>query len=342
MGGGALRLLGLAGVLALAPGCARDCRDFALTGPREVTCRVPGWTDRDVRVRAPAGWDGTTALPLVVARHGHSGTGAGFNGTTCPGGDTSSEACLDQVADAEGFAVAYPDGTGGSLGRGRSWNAGGGEEGFRCTGDPACADGVDDLAYDDDLHELLAGLLPLDADRLYATGMSNGAAMSHRLACERPGRYAAIVAVGGANQALGHPGCNPTQATPVLQIHGTEDPCWTWEGEVGEVCTGEGEGVFVGVEASMAAWETLNGCSGSRLEAELPDSADDGTRTVRVTSTGCRAATELLRVEGGGHTWPGGRQYLPVSSIGPVAEDFSASVEMWTFMAAHPAGTPAD
>lgn len=85
---------------------------------------------------------------------------------------------------------------------------------------------MDDLAYDDDLHTLLAELLPIDADRVYATGMSNGAAMSHRLACERPGRYAAIVAVAGANQAFGSPGCNPATRTPILQVHGTADPCW--------------------------------------------------------------------------------------------------------------------
>ncbi len=328
-------------VALLGAGCAKDCARIGIDGPGEITCRVPGWSDRDVLVHTPAGWDGASALPLVVARHGHSGTGAGFDATTCAEGEEGDATCLDAVADAAGFVVVYPDGTGGPLGFSRSWNAGGGEEGYRCTGDPACTDGVDDLAYDDDLHTLLAELLPIDAERVYATGMSNGAAMSHRLACERPGRYAAIVAVAGANQAFGSPGCNPATRTPILQIHGTADPCWGWDGTVGELCAGEGEGDFVAVEESMAAWATLNGCSGVSVETPLPDSADDGTTTVRVSAGDCLADTELLRVEGGGHTWPGGKQYLSADRIGPVTQDFSASAEMWAFMVAHPAGRPA-
>lgn len=110
---------------------------------------------------------------------------------------------------------------------------------------------------------------------------------------------------------------------------------------MGELCAGDGEGDFVAVEASMAAWATLNGCSGVWVETPLPDATDDGMTTVRVSAGDCLADTKLLRVEGGGHTWPGGKQYLSTERIGPVTEDFSASAEMWAFMLAHPAGSPA-
>ena len=318
--------------VALATACGADCERVGIDGPGDVTCRMEGWPGRNVLVHTPAGWDGASKLPLVVARHGHSGTKDGFDRSTCEDGETGGANCLTTVADDEGFAVVYADGTGGFLGLGRSWNAGGGEEGLRCVGDPACEDGVDDVAYDDDLFSLVTAILPIDASRVYATGMSNGAAMSHRLACERSERYAAIVTVAGANQASGFPGCSPTVPVPVLHIHGTDDRCWGYEGAVGWTCEGDQAGDFVTVAASMDFWATANGCDGDAAETPLPDLADDGQTTTRLVWPECEAATEHLRVDAGGHTWPGGWQYLDAETIGPVTLDFSASREAWAFM----------
>jgi polyhydroxybutyrate depolymerase len=44
---------------------------------------------------------------------------------------------------------------------------------------------------------------------------------------------------------------------------------------------------------------------------------------------------ELLTIVGGGHTWPGGSQYLPKFVIGPVTRDFSASERAWQFFVDH-------
>lgn len=319
--------------MLLLPACAVDCERQGLDAENDTRCRVPGWTDRDVVVHVPEGWDGSSALPLVVALHGHGGSGEGFDKSTCEEAETSGASCMDRVADAQGFAVAYPDGTAGFLGTSRSWNAGGGAEGWGCVGDPACEDGVDDLAYDDDLFALLTALLPVDPARVYATGMSNGAAMAHRLACERPGRYAAIAAVAGANQAAGWPGCQPDTPTPVLQIHGTADGCWGWDGTPTGLCD-KAEGRYMGVDESMAAWAAINGC-GEATEAAEPDPAADGMQSTRLSWADCAATTELVRVEGGGHTWPGGWQYLDEETIGPVTLDFSASQAAWDFFARH-------
>lgn len=326
------RTLPLAVLGMVSTACGADCARVGIAEPGDVTCRMEGWPGRNVLVHTPLGWDGASTLPVVVARHGHSGTKDGFNRTTCESGETGGRNCLNTVADEEGFAVVYPDGTGGFLGFGRSWNAGGGEDGLRCVGDPACTDGVDDVAYDDDLFALMAEILPLDATRVYAAGMSNGAAMSHRLACERSDRYAAIVTVAGANQASGSPGCSPTVPVPVLHIHGTDDRCWGYEGAVGGACEGDQTGDFVTVADSMAFWAAANGCDDETVSGALPDAADDEQTTARSTWTGCEAATEHLRVEGGGHTWPGGWQYLDAETIGPVTLDFSASREAWAFM----------
>ena len=44
----------------------------------------------------------------------------------------------------------------------------------------------------------------------------------------------------------------------------------------------------------------------------------------------------LYRLEGAGHTWPGGRQYLPQSAVGVVCRDFDGSRVIWDFFVDHP------
>jgi polyhydroxybutyrate depolymerase len=50
---------------------------------------------------------------------------------------------------------------------------------------------------------------------------------------------------------------------------------------------------------------------------------------------GTADAVELWTVTGGGHTWPGGPQYLPVALVGRASDSFSASDAIWSFFAAH-------
>ena len=71
------------------------------------------------------------------------------------------------------------------------------------------------------------------------------------------------------------------------------------------------------------------------MTTTLPDSVSDGTH-VRVTSgTDCRSgrAAVLYTVDGGGHTWPGGWQYLPAAIIGHTSGQFDASQTIWNFFA---------
>jgi polyhydroxybutyrate depolymerase len=45
-----------------------------------------------------------------------------------------------------------------------------------------------------------------------------------------------------------------------------------------------------------------------------------------------RAETLLYIVEGGGHTWPGGEQYMPEWLIGKTCQHFDANVAIWAFL----------
>ena len=96
---------------------------------------------------------------------------------------------------------------------------------YRCTGSPTCEDGVDDVPFFEALLDEIGAWADVDPDRVFATGISNGGAMSYRLACDMPERIAGIASVAGMNAAETAPGCTPSEPVPVLHIHGTDDPC---------------------------------------------------------------------------------------------------------------------
>jgi polyhydroxybutyrate depolymerase len=312
----------------------------ALAGGTETELSIPGFDDRTYTLRLPPAYDGATAIPVVLALHGGGGNKKNMVKLTCEGGDTGADHCLSAVADREGFALVVPDGTPGELLEDlRTWNAGGGKDGWQCVSGKGCADGVDDLAYFDALHDELQRAFHVDDARVYATGLSNGAAMAHRLACERSTRFAAIAPVAGGNQVAEVQGCTIARPVAVLEIHGTADPCWTFD-ESSDACAQQDGLKKVGVEHTVDGWAERNGCVDEVVVEDLDDVEDDGTTTTREVHGGCvdGADVVLLRSEGGGHTWPGGHQYLDDKRVGRVVKDFSASEEMWRFFAAHPRG----
>jgi polyhydroxybutyrate depolymerase len=308
-----------------------DCEAGVSAGTQ--TCLLPGHKGRDFLLHLPPGWDGS-ALPLLLSFHGGGGNKDGANRSTCPKGDEGSDGCLYAVADRRGWIVVQPDGTPSLLAPNkRTWNAGGGEGDWQCVSGQACKTGVDDVAYVDDLLSELRKVLTLDESRIFAVGISNGGAMSYRLACERSAVFAGIASVGGGNQVAQVQGCHPTRSVPVLEIHGTDDRCWPFEGGE-ESCLQKG-GSKVSVEQSLVGdsatpgWSALDGCSGDPVATELPDSTKDGIHTTQEDWPGCRV--RLLKVEGGGHAWPDGWQYLGASVIGPVTTDFRGTEAVFDF-----------
>ncbi len=80
-------------------------------------------------------------------------------------------------------------------------------------------------------------------------------------------------------------------------------------------------------------------CMRGRSETSvLPDrDPKDECRVEATIWTGGQKGTEvwLYRVEGGGHTWPGGIQYLPRALIGRVTHDINSHA-IWDFFRTHP------
>ena len=87
------------------------------------------------------------------------------------------------------------------------------------------------------------------------------------------------------------------------------------------------------METSTDEWVTRLACSESPVVSTLPNEADDGTLTETTLWTGCDGDVHVLlvKIEGGGHTWPGGDQYFPVRLVGPVTRDWNSTL-IWEFL----------
>ena len=314
----------------------------ALGAGDEGTFTLPGVPDRPYFVRIPTDWDGEEALPVVLALHPSGGDTNTFRNRSCPNGDTFHEDCLVPTFDREGAVVVLPNGTGDLvLSDYRSWNAGGGGDTMRCVSARGCDESVDDVAFLDDILAEVHRAVPVNDERIFATGYGNGGAMVHRLACERATIYAAVAAVAGANQVATVQGCFPARPIPVLQIHGDQDPCWGMDGSFTSDCGRDAIGELVPVTTSMEGWRQANACGTAVTTTDVDAIDDDDSTSASLHHhEGCSADVELLLVEGGGHTWPGGNQYAGVEHIGVTSKTINGSAHIASFFRHHSLTAP--
>lgn len=267
----------------------------ALTGDLDWKLSAGG-QERVVRVHVPKGYDRAKPTPVVLNFHGLGSNAAEqilLSGMTDKG-------------DQAGFIAVHPEGTGVS----QSWNAG------ACCG-TAASGAVDDVGFVGKIIDELESKLCVDARRVFATGMSNGGFLSHRLACEMSARIAAVAPVAGV---LGVPTCNPSRPMSVFQFHGTLDGLVPYAGNAAG---------FPSVMQTLSGWAGRSGCSVTPRET-----SKKGEITC-VTFDGCKGGAEvnLCTVTGGGHTWPGG---VPVPSLGYTTTEINATDAMWDFFVKHP------
>lgn len=267
--------------------------------------------ERTYVVHLPKGHDGTTPLPVVLAYHGATMNGAMMAWFTG----------LCDKADAAGFIAVFPDGTGAKSSF--WWNAG------NCGG-PAMRNNVDDVGFTRALLDDLRQSHPVDSEKVYATGISNGALMAYRLAAELSERIAAIAPVAGS---VGTDSVRPSRPVPVLHLHGTADEFTPFGGGRGAKSISRTD--FRSVEESIETWVKINGCDEHPARDVLSQPGDE----LRVTRTTYGSGTNgsevvLIVIEGGGHTWPGMNSHLAM--LGPSAMNISANDLIWEFFQKHP------
>jgi polyhydroxybutyrate depolymerase len=298
------RLLSV-GVLAV---CLFGCgvRHVSTASPRDLAGTFhSGGMDRTYMLHVPP----RDPVGLVLNLHGGGGTGNGQQLLTD----------FDTVADAHNLLVAYPDGYD------KSWADGRGAS-------PADRRHIDDLGFLVGLVGKLQHDYGIAAGHVFATGMSNGGFMSNRLACERADVFAAIASVAGTLGA--GMVCNPSRPVSVWEAHGTSDPLVHFNG--GDVHGRGGLSRSISAVSMVNKWRTADGCQGDPSAQALP-SVGDGTVVHRFDSAACAASTEVVfyQIDNGGHTWPGGKQYLPKPVIGSTTRAFDASELIAQFFLVH-------
>ncbi|MBI2697881.1 alpha/beta hydrolase family esterase [Mycobacterium gordonae] len=259
-------------------------------------------TTRTFHVYRPQGL--SDAAPLVVMLHGGFGSGA----------QAESSYRWDTEADKGHFLVAYPDG------QGRAWNAG------SCCGNPSETN-LDDVGFIGAVVDAIKGQTPVDAARVYVTGMSNGAMMALRMACETD-LFAAIAPVAGTLVT----DCSRARPTSVLQIHGTADASVPYNGGPGKALKINGTPRVDGlpVPTVTAAWRAIDSCA-------APTSTTAGAVTTETAVCPQGRTVELISVADAGHQWPGGVRGPVLERLGlpQPSTALDATDTIWQFFSQH-------
>lgn len=266
---------------------------------------------RTYALYVPASASKSAPAPLVIALHGGLGQGRSME----------SLSGFSRLADREGFLVAYPDGLR------RHWRDG------RTMPSGMIAEAADDVAFIAALLDDAATLHALDARRIYATGMSNGAIFAHYLALKLGDRIAAIAPVAGGIATEVALDFHPVAPVSVLMINGREDPLVPYNG--GAVAKTHGS--IVSAERALHLWLDADDLHGEpHVRTVAAKKAGDCTELWRTWSGGRDgSATTLISLAGGGHTWPGGKPYMPAFVVGAVCPELDATRTIWEFFRQH-------
>ena len=260
--------------------------------------------------------------PKTVVLNLHGGGGNAKN--------QQSYSRMDAVADRRGFVTVYPNGTGLLSDRLLTWNAG------TCCG-YAHERNADDVGFVRAVIADLAARIALDRERIYATGLSNGAMMAYRLAAEAPDLVAAIGPVAGAMVALPFRARRPV---PVMHIHSVDDPSALYAGGVGPAFPFTSVQVLhPAVTETLVRWTEFNRCAPqAKIDPPLFGAGKSaGHSAVRQAWGSCSGGAEVVhwKLSGAGHVWPGGDiDYLP-RLLGAGTDVIDANEVLWEFFSGH-------
>ncbi len=248
--------------------------------------------DRSYRVFVPPTLDRSRPAPLVMVLHGGNNTGEDMAKTTL----------FDREAAAGEFIAAYPEGVG------KAWNAG------TCCG-AAPRRGTDDVGFLTRVLDQLQADYRVDTTRVFVAGVSNGAMMAYRFACERADRVRAVGSVAGAVVV----DCQPSRPVSVLEIHGTEDPLVPYQGGQPSAVEAQNAPPYTPTPAMVQRWAEVANCP-------PPAPAAVAGPVSTESWAGCRngAAVRLVTVQGAGHIWF-------ASGLGTANGALDATSTIWRF-----------
>lgn len=259
-----------------------------------------GADSREYLLHVPASYDPASPAPLVISMHGAAVWPAHQMHTTG----------WNRLAEEHGFIVVYPSGTG----MPKIWHA-------QPSGDP-----MRDVKFIAALIDTIQSVYSIDSTRIYANGLSNGGAMAFVLSCALADRIAAVGTVAAA-QALPFTWCADPRPMPAIFFHGTADRIVPYSGG----SSWASPRPFPGVLTWTGEWARRNKCNETPVETQV------ATDVTRLQYSGCANDAEvvLYTIQGGGHSWPGGRP-MPKWVAGATSMQIDATSEMWAFFREHP------
>lgn len=274
--------------------------------------------ERIYHIHLPSGFNRTKPAPLVLALHGGGGEGRRFDQSTTQG-------TLKTAANKRGVVLVFPEGIN------KRWNDGRTEM-------LATKKTYDDVGFISVLIDTMVKNYGIDSKRVYATGISNGGFMSVRLAMDLSEKIAAVAPVTAQiSKALKNK--TPKLPISIMIINGTMDPLVPFDGgHIRLFKFGRSRGEILSTSSTVEFFRRHNGCESIPEKSKLQDKdPKDGTNVEIEKYIGCKDGTEviLLKVIGGGHTWPGGKQYLKPRIVGMVCRDINASEIIIDFFLGH-------
>jgi polyhydroxybutyrate depolymerase len=301
---------------------AQSNKDVGTSTADQMRKLLFGGTERTYWIHIPASRIDMPRAPLLIMLHGGGSTGKANIGLT--------KGEFNFLSDRDGFLVVYPDGIN------KHWNDGRTEDVIVYGKGQKLQD---DVGFISALIDSLINTMNVDPDRVYVTGMSNGALMAYRLGCEIPDKLAAIAPVDGSISQSIADTVSPRSSLAVLAINNTKDPLVHWNG--GDLTGPFGKrtlGKILSVQQSVNFWVKRDQCVTTPIVTNLPSvDPNGGMRVSREEYTNGDQGTEvvLYAIEGGGHTWPGGVQYAPIAMIGRTSRDIDACQIIWDFFKKH-------
>ncbi len=258
---------------------------------------------RQYLLYVPKSYDRTKPTALVISMHGAAGWPA----------QQMNLSQWNRLADSQGIIVVYPSGSGVP----KIWHV-----------DPG-AGFTRDVRFVSALIDTLEAAYNIDPAKIYANGISNGGAMAFVLSCTLSDRIAAVGIVAAA-QSRDRNWCTDHRPVPMMAFHGTADPIIPYRGGPLGDPFNPVKDTFPAVRDWVASWARRNRCGASPVESEF---APDVTR-IEYPHCAAEAPVVLYAVQGGGHSWPGGKP-LPEWWVGPTSRSIDATSQMWAFFGEH-------
>lgn len=282
--------------------------------------------NREYFVHVPSSYRNDLAAPVVLVFHGGGGNA----------GQIAKFSDFNKLSEENGFLVIYPEAID------KHWNDGRESEKFR---DHDAK--VSDVAWIKELIGKLQNNYSIDKKRIYATGISNGGIFSQRLAIELGQDFAAVASL-AAQIAEPLALAKPKNPISILIMNGTKDPFVPYMGgdvtprlfpRLNKMMKLPSRGKVISTDATIRFWLLHNTIDATGLVTRLQDlDTTDGSTVERTewaqTKTG--VSVVLYKIIDGGHTWPGGKQYLPIRTVGQTNQDIHASEKIWEFFSQHP------